>query len=58
MGPDAADDLYPDVRGETLESDPPRRLVERMVAEWNEQVKSEGPTRVTWEIEPVGTSRR
>ena len=58
MGPDADDDAYPDVRGENLESDPPKRLVERMVAEWNEQVKSEGPSRVTWEIEPVGSSCR
>jgi DNA-binding transcriptional ArsR family regulator len=44
--------------GETLESDPPRRLVQRMVANWSEEVKREGPSRVTWEIEPVGTSCR
>jgi uncharacterized protein YndB with AHSA1/START domain len=43
---------------ELLEEDPPRRRVERMVAEWSEQVKAEGPTRITWEIEPVGTSCR
>ena len=44
--------------GETLESSPPRRLVQRMVANWSEEVKREGPSRVTWEIEPVGTSCR
>jgi DNA-binding transcriptional ArsR family regulator len=58
IGPDADDTMYPDVAGETLESDPPRRLVERMVAEWSEEVRAEGPSRVTWEIEPVGTSCR
>jgi len=42
--------------GENLEIDPPRRLVQRMTALWGEDVKSEGPTRVTWEIEPVGDS--
>ncbi len=58
IGPDAEVGAYPAVSGEQLESDPPRRLVERMLAEWNEQVKGEGPTRVTWEIEPVGSSCR
>jgi len=43
---------------DTLEADPPRRLVRRMVANWNEDVKREGPSRVTWEIEPIGTSCR
>jgi uncharacterized protein YndB with AHSA1/START domain len=40
--------------GENLEVDPPRRLVQSMTALWSEEVKSEGATRVTWEIEPVG----
>jgi uncharacterized protein YndB with AHSA1/START domain len=44
--------------GENLEIDPPRRLVQRMTALWGEDVKAEGPTRVTWEIEPVGDSCR
>jgi DNA-binding transcriptional ArsR family regulator len=44
--------------GETLEADPPRRLVQRMVANWSEEVKREGPSRITWEIRPVGTSCR
>ena len=42
--------------GEIVESDPPRRLVQTMVALWGEDVKSEGTSRVTWEIEPVGDS--
>lgn len=44
--------------GENLEVDPPRRLVQSMVALWSDEVKSEGSTRVTWEIEPVGDSCR
>ena len=42
--------------GQVLEVDPPRRLVHTMVALWSDEVKSEGATRVTWEIEPVGDS--
>src|SRR5437879_5663113 len=42
--------------GENLEVDPPHRLVQSMVALWGEDVKAEGPTRITWEIEPVGDS--
>jgi uncharacterized protein YndB with AHSA1/START domain len=44
--------------GEVLEVDPPRRLVHTMTALWSEDVKNEGPSRVTWEIEPVGDSCR
>jgi uncharacterized protein YndB with AHSA1/START domain len=44
--------------GENLEIDPPRRLVQTMVALWSDEVKSEGATRITWEIEPVGDSCR
>jgi uncharacterized protein YndB with AHSA1/START domain len=44
--------------GEILEIDPPRRLVQSMVALWSDEVKSEGTSRVTWEIEPVGDSCR
>jgi uncharacterized protein YndB with AHSA1/START domain len=44
--------------GEILEAEPPRRLVQSMVALWSEDVKSEGSSRVTWEIEPVGDSCR
>jgi uncharacterized protein YndB with AHSA1/START domain len=42
--------------GENVEVDPPRRLVQTMVALWGDDVKSEGTSRVTWEIEPVGDS--
>ena len=44
--------------GENLEVDPPRRLVQSFNALWSEEVRSEGTSRVTWEIEPVGTSCR
>ena len=40
--------------GEILEVDPPRKLVQTMRALWGEDVKSEGTSRVTWEIEPIG----
>ncbi|WP_042390107.1 ArsR/SmtB family transcription factor [Streptacidiphilus melanogenes] len=44
--------------GVTLEVDPPRRLVQSMTALWSDEVKAEGTSRVTWEIEPVGDSCR
>ena len=44
--------------GENVEVDPPRRLVQTMTALWSDEVKSEGASRVTWEIEPVGDSCR
>jgi uncharacterized protein YndB with AHSA1/START domain len=44
--------------GQNLEVDPPRRLVQTFEALWSEEVKAQGTTRVTWEIEPVGTSCR
>ncbi|MCW2966879.1 MAG: ArsR family transcriptional regulator [Solirubrobacteraceae bacterium] len=44
--------------GENLEVDPPRRLVQSFKALWGEDVKAEGTSRVTWEIEPVGDSCR
>jgi uncharacterized protein YndB with AHSA1/START domain len=44
--------------GEVLEVDPPRRLVHTMVAQFSEEARAEGTTRVTWEIEPVGDSCR
>ncbi len=49
---------FPLGEGENLEVDPPRRLVQSMVALWDEDVKSEGTSRITWEIEPVGDSCR
>jgi len=44
--------------GVNLEVDPPRRLVQTMVALWSDDVKREGTSRVTWDIEPVGDSCR
>jgi uncharacterized protein YndB with AHSA1/START domain len=44
--------------GENLVVEPPRRLVQTMVALWGDDVKAEGTSRVTWEIEPVGDSCR
>jgi uncharacterized protein YndB with AHSA1/START domain len=42
--------------GENLEVDPPLRLVQSFTALWSDDVKAEGTSRVTWEIEPVGDS--
>jgi uncharacterized protein YndB with AHSA1/START domain len=42
--------------GENLEVDPPRKLVQSFTALWSDEVKAAGPSRVTWEIEPVGDS--
>jgi uncharacterized protein YndB with AHSA1/START domain len=44
--------------GENLEVDPPTRLVQSFNALWSDDVKAEGTSRVTWEIEPVGDSCR
>jgi uncharacterized protein YndB with AHSA1/START domain/DNA-binding transcriptional ArsR family regulator len=44
--------------GENLEVDPPRRLVQSFRALWSDDVKAEGTSRVTYEIEPVGDSCR
>ncbi|MEK7425226.1 MAG: SRPBCC domain-containing protein [Actinomycetota bacterium] len=44
--------------GVNLEVDPPRRLVQTMIALWGDDVIAEGTSRVTWEIEPVGDSCR
>lgn len=44
--------------GEILEVDPPRRLVQSMVALWSDEVKSEGSSRIAWEIEPIRDSCR
>ncbi len=44
--------------GENLEVQPPYRLVQSFRALWSDDVKSEGTSRVTWEIEQVGDSCR
>src|SRR5215207_916207 len=44
--------------GENLEVDPPHRLVQSFTALWGDDVKAEGTSRVTWEIEQVEDSCR
>jgi uncharacterized protein YndB with AHSA1/START domain/DNA-binding transcriptional ArsR family regulator len=44
--------------GEVLEIDPPRRLVHTMTALWSDEVRAEGASRVTWEIQQVADSCR
>src|SRR2546428_7137848 len=44
--------------GENLEVDRPHRLVQSFNALWSDDVKREGTSTVTWEIEPVGDSCR
>jgi len=44
--------------GEVLEAEPPRRLVHTLTALWGEDVRAEGQSRVSWEIEPIGDSCR
>ena len=44
--------------GENLEVEPPRRLVQSFNALWGDDVRSEGTSRVTWEIEQVEDSCR
>jgi len=44
--------------GQVVESDPPHRLVHTMIARWDDDVASEGSSRVTWTIGPVGDSCR
>jgi uncharacterized protein YndB with AHSA1/START domain/DNA-binding transcriptional ArsR family regulator len=44
--------------GINVEVDPPRLLVQTFQARWSDEVEALGATRVTWEIEQVGTSCR
>jgi uncharacterized protein YndB with AHSA1/START domain/biotin operon repressor len=44
--------------GEILEVDPPRKLVQSYNALWSEEAKSQGTSRITWEIEQVADSCR
>jgi uncharacterized protein YndB with AHSA1/START domain len=50
--------LMPDgsamVEGQVLEIDPPRRLVTTFMPLWTGSAEGAAPSRVTWEIEPVG----
>jgi len=42
--------------GEILEIDPPRRMIIRWQNEWKPELKAEGPSRCTFELEPVGSA--
>lgn len=44
--------------GENIEVDPPNRLVQTFNAMWADEVRAEPTSRVTWEIDEVGTSCR
>jgi uncharacterized protein YndB with AHSA1/START domain/DNA-binding transcriptional ArsR family regulator len=44
------------LEGENLEVDPPRKLVQSFRALWGEDVKAEGTSRVTWEIQQIADS--
>jgi uncharacterized protein YndB with AHSA1/START domain len=47
------------VEGEVVEADPPQKLVQTWRFLWDEEIASEGPTRVTWEIaeDDIGLTR-
>ena len=42
------------VSGEVLEADRPRKLSMTWLSLWDDSTKGEPPSRVTWELEPVG----
>jgi uncharacterized protein YndB with AHSA1/START domain len=44
--------------GENLEVEPPHRLVQSLTALWSDEVKAEGTSRVTYEIEQIEDSCR
>jgi uncharacterized protein YndB with AHSA1/START domain/DNA-binding transcriptional ArsR family regulator len=46
-------DGHPQIEGEVLEADPPRRLVMTFHATWDEKVAADAPSRHTWEIEEM-----
>jgi uncharacterized protein YndB with AHSA1/START domain len=46
----------PIFEGDILEIDPPRKLVQSYDACWSDELKGEGTSRVTWEIQPVADS--
>lgn len=39
--------------GENVEVDPPRRLVQTFTALWSDDVRAQGVSRVTWEIDQI-----
>jgi uncharacterized protein YndB with AHSA1/START domain len=44
--------------GENLEVDPPRRLVQTLRGLWSDEVKREGSSQITWEIQQIRDSCR
>jgi uncharacterized protein YndB with AHSA1/START domain len=48
----------PIFEGENIEVDPPRLLVQTYRALWGDDVRAEGQSRITWEIEQFGDSCR
>ena len=46
------------IEGENLEVSPPTRLVQTYRADWDDDIKTQGTSRVPWQIEPVGDSCR
>jgi uncharacterized protein YndB with AHSA1/START domain len=42
--------------GEILEIDRPRRMIIRWQNEWKPELKAEGPSRCTFDLEPVGSA--
>jgi uncharacterized protein YndB with AHSA1/START domain len=46
-----------DIEGEVVEADPPRKLVHTFAVKWDPEV-NDPPTRVTWEITPIGETCR
>ena len=44
-----------DIEGEIVEADPPRRMVHTFAGRWDDDV-NDPPTRVAWEITPMGES--
>jgi uncharacterized protein YndB with AHSA1/START domain len=49
-----ADSGRMDIEGEVVEADPPRRLVHTFSVLWDPELAADPPTRVTWEITPMG----
>jgi uncharacterized protein YndB with AHSA1/START domain len=46
-----------DIEGEVVEADPPRKLVHTFKVGWDPDI-AEAPTRVSWEITPMGETCR
>lgn len=51
-------DGSPVLEGEVLEIDPPRRLVHTFITAYTDPEDRDPPSRVTWEIEPMGETCR